>query len=409
MEGEVQMINFIKREFGIKVFSAFFAILLWLFVLNNISNPFEEKTLEVGIVVQNQASLEDKNIGINKPIVQGYVQVLVKGRKDKAANVSASDIEAVVDLSQIKDAGTKELPIRVSSKLEGVDVSLVKQKTFSIVVENIIEKSIPVMVSQTGKMKENYKVTKITTNPDNVTVRGVESMVNQAKVARTTVDVSNINKTITLKKDYKVYGSNDEELMELGKNGSVEATVEVAKEVSVTPTIKGKPSSDYTVTGYTLSKDRVLITGFPEQLESIDELSTETVNIENISKNSDIISFIRVPEGIKLVDTQKDITVSITVEQLKTREFQVGRTSVLLQNTDTANFNYEVVPETFKFTIKGRDKDIKSLEAANFKVSVDLTGIGEGSTNLPVKIILPSNDINRIDDNNIEIKVTKKQ
>jgi len=256
-------------------------------------------------------------------------------------------------------------------------------------------------------MKENYKITKVTPSQDTITVEGVESLVSQATSARTVIDISTINKSLTLKKDIKVYGKNDDELVELSKNGSIEVTVDIAKEVSVIPTIKGKPSNDYIITGYTTNKDRVLVAGFPEQLDSINELSTEPVSVENISKNSDIVSFISVPEGIKLVDTQKDITVSVKVEQLKTMDFQVNKTQIELQNKDETNFTYEIVPDVFKFTIKGRDQDIKNLVALNFKIYADLTGFSEGTVKIPVKIIMPNNDINRVDDNNIEVKITK--
>jgi len=407
MEGEIQMIHAFKRDIGIKVVSVFFAILLWLFVLNNIDNPFEKKNLDVGITVLNEASLEEKNLGLNRQLPQTYVQVEVKGRKDRNLMISASDIEATVDFTSIREAGPKELPIKVSSKVEGVEVTLVKPKTLSVQVEKIVQKTIPITISQSGKLKENYKITKITPQPENIVVEGVESLVNQASYAKTVLDVNNINKSITLKKDYKVYSANNEEIPELGKNGSVEVTVDVAKEVNVIPTIKGKPAKDYVLTGYTTSKDRVLVAGFPEQLDQLSDLSTEVVNIENISKSSDIISFIKIPDGIKLVDTQKDILVSIKVEQLKTKEFTVNKSAIVLQNNDTASFNYEVVPDTFKFTLKGLDKDLKSLDAANIKVTVDLTGVTEGVVSLPVKIILPNNDINRADENTIDIKITK--
>ena len=407
MEGEVQMMQIVKRDFGIKAVSVFFAILLWFIVLNNYDNPFEKKNLDVAINVLNQSSLIDKKLGINGQIQQNYVQVEVKGRRDKTDNISASDIEASVDLSQVRDAGSNELPVSVHSKKDGVDVTIVKPKTINFSIEKVVQKSIPVTVIQSGKMKENYKITKVTPSQDTITVEGVESLVSQATSARTVIDISTINKSLTLKKDIKVYGKNDDELVELSKNGSIEVTVDIAKEVSVIPTIKGKPSNDYIITGYTTNKDRVLVAGFPEQLDSINELSTEPVSVENISKNSDIVSFISVPEGIKLVDTQKDITVSVKVEQLKTMDFQVNKTQIELQNKDETNFTYEIVPDVFKFTIKGRDQDIKNLVALNFKIYADLTGFSEGTVKIPVKIIMPNNDINRVDDNNIEVKITK--
>lgn len=398
----------LKRDFGIKAVSIFFAILLWLFVLNNIDNPFEKKNLDVGIGILNQTSLDEKKLGLNKQLTQSYVQVEVRGRKDKTVGISASDIVASVDFSVIKDAGPKELPIKVSSNINGVDVYILKPSALNVVVEKRIQKSIPIIVTQNGKMKENYKIINITPQPENVTIEGVESLVNQATVAKTVIDINNINKSITLKKDFKVYGSKEEELPELSKNGSIEVTVDVAKEVSVIPSIKGNPAKDFIITGYTSNKDRVLISGFPEQLEAINELITDTVNIENISKNADIISFIKVPEGVKLADTQKDITVSVMVEQLQSKEFVVNKSAIALQNVDDTKFSYEIVPDTFKFIIKGKQNDIKSLNVASFKVTIDLTGVTEGISKLPVKIILPNNDINRVDDNPIEVKVTKK-
>ena len=86
MEGEIQMIQVFRKDLGIKAFSLFFAVILWLFVLNNIDNPFQKKNLDVNVTVLNSSSLDEKKLGQINASLDRVVRVEARGRKDKIIN-----------------------------------------------------------------------------------------------------------------------------------------------------------------------------------------------------------------------------------------------------------------------------------------------------------------------------------
>lgn len=397
-----------KKDISIKIVSVLFAVLLWLFVLNNIDNPFQSTSIAVPIRVLNENTLDEKGLGIRNKNYLKSVEVEVKGRKEQIAAVTGSDLEATVDFSSIKDSGKRELRVEVVSRKEGIQIGEVRPKTINVEVDKVIKKSFKVELVPVGKVKENYKIIRMAAAPEMVTLEGLESVINSIANVKATIDVNNLAKSMVIRKECKAYNKNEEEVAGATKNLEVEVSVEVAKEVPVVALVKGKPAKDFVEISHKASVEKVWVTGLPEVLDSVMELNTEPVNIDNINKSSDIKTTLRVPEGVKLVDASKELVVSVLVEALVQKDFAVKKEDLITLNMDENTFKYEILTASFNAGIKGKQKELNVLDPYSLRPTIDLTGLGEGTQKVPVKITLLNPELKLVDSYFVEVKISKK-
>lgn len=402
------MNEILKKDITIKALSVLFAILLWLFVLNNIDNPFQHTTFTVPVKIQNENVLAERGLGIRNKSYLKYIEVEVKGRRDRIATVTANDLEAYIDFSSIKDAGRKELEVGVLSHKEGVQVGDVKTKTISIDIDKIVTKSFKVELASVGRTKESYKIIRMAAAPEMVSIEGLESVIDSIGSVKASIDINNVSKSMVVRKECKVYNKNDEEITGLNKNLEIEVSIEVAKEVPVAVLVKGKPAADFVEVGHKLSADKVWITGLPEVLESIVELNAEPVSIDNLTKSADIKTSIRLPEGVKLVDASKEITVTVTIEPLARKEFTIKKEDLIVWNMDENTFKYEIVPASITVNIKGKQKDLNVLDPYSLRPTIDLAPLGEGTHKVPLKLTLNNTELKVVEEYTVEVKISKK-
>lgn len=405
MEGESKVNDFLKKDFNIRIISIVFAIFLWFFVLDSSANPFETKILSIPVKILNETSLQDKGLGIRNKELSASVNVTVRGRKDKINNITAYDFEAYVDFSKIKDAGNKELKVDILSNKDGISVESKKPQSIMVNVEKIIKNPIQINIIPKGTLKENYKIIKAVSDPVSVEVEGVESLVKEVATANAEVNVEGLNKSQVARVECKLLNKSGDEVTGFGKNFNVDVTIEVAKEVPVTPVVVGKPAKDFINKGSSVNPGKVLITGLPDVIDKLDGINTETVNIDNLNKNIEVVSLLKLPDGVKLVNSSKEVKVSVSVEQLVRKDFTLSKGDIGLINND-ASFKYAIITDPINVGIKGRQKDLDSLNIASLKPTVDVSRLTEGTYKLPLKFTLTS-DLTVAEEKTVEVEISK--
>ena len=311
------MNELLKKDIIIKIFSVLFAVLLWLYVLDN-ANPIKLKVLNVPLTVLNENTLMEKGIELKNKNYPKTISVTVKGRDEELKKVEADDFEAVLDFTRVKAAADKELAVvgpRYSGKSD-ITIGLVKPSVISLEMEKIQKNQFHVDIVTSGDLKQGYKIVKITTVPENISLQATDSLIKSVAAIKVVVDVGNLGRDLAVKKDCKVYNKKGAEIPVLSKNLSADIKIEVAKEVPVVVVVKGKPAKNFTDAARKVKPSTVLITGTPDVLAKISELKTEPIDIENSSGTVDTTRLIKLPEGVKIYGTAQEVAVSVVIEQL---------------------------------------------------------------------------------------------
>ncbi|MCX7922476.1 MAG: CdaR family protein [Clostridia bacterium] len=398
------MNRLLKNSITLKIISIMLAVLLWFIV-----NPFEEKVLTVPLKVINENTLNDKGIVLKNKNYLRSIAITISGSKEKIKNISASDFEVMLDFSRIQSASEKSLTVDTPVYLGTEKLSLkdleIKPKAIAVDLGKIEENPFYVQVETTGKLKENYEIISKSAIPHTISLQGLDSLINSVAAVKVYVDVSKLDRNITVKKECRVYNKKGEEIPELSRKLYADVKLEVAKRVPVIPIIKGIPAKNYIGGDSNVKPGDVLITGLPEDLAGINSLETMPIDIENANKTISTASLVKLPEGIRLVNASREVAVNVAIEQLVQKSFVIKKEDIKLMNTEIDNsLKYEIQTLELKVEIKGSKKDLETLETENFMTSVDVAGKGPGTYQLPLKIGLPDS-VKLIGEYSIDIKV----
>jgi len=403
------VIEIIRKDIALKVISVFSAILLWLVVLNR-DNPYDSKTVFVPIREINKETLEEKKLYLkNYDDLPRSVEINYRGRREVAVNVLPADFSVVLDYSKIKSAEDKTIRLNEPYLVNPKDIAIIGYNPHfvRIELENIVEREFPIDVVLQGEPEAGYRVVGVSQNPKSVVFKERESLINTVSSVKANLDIKGLNKNLETKLECKAYNKKGEEIAQLSKNVFADIKIEMGKVVPVIPDVRGKPHQDYVDTGISVSPAQAVITGNPDVIAGIKELTTEPIDIENIRESLNTKGLVKLPDGVRLAGMQNEFAVSVGIEQLQKKEYIIPRESISIKNTvDDGSLHYEVKTENVTVVLKGRQGDLDSISLNSLKPSIDVRGLDEGAHSVALNIVLPPS-IKLDNEKSIEVKISK--
>lgn len=408
MEGETKMNEIFKKDITIKIISVLIAVFFWVYVYDADVNPYTTQAMTVPIKSINNSALIDKDIMLDSNLPEN-IEVKVSGRKQALEKLKENDIKAVADFEKIKSIDDKTLSIAISCNKKDVSVdNLNTGYSVDVSLSRLKGDTFPIKIVPNITFKQGYKKLKMTVIPDSCKLEEEESIIDSVDEIRATLDIKDLDRDTTKRVECKVYNKEGKNITKyFEKVITADVKIEVAKEVPVTLVVNGKPEPDYVEVARNISPKTVLISGSPELLAKINDLKTEPVSIEKLSHNLDVTGTIKLPDGIRLADAEKDIAVSVAIEHLEVKTFTVAKGDIKILNIiNDSGYKYEIKTESTSLILKGLMKDISEMRLEKLNPTVDIQGLVEGTHKLPVNIDLPST-VKLMQKVNVEVSVKK--
>ncbi len=406
MEGEIQVNDLFKKDITVKVISVLIAVIFWLYVSNS-SNPFTTKTFSIPVKIENEAYLNQSGY-IIKNKYRTSIDVTVRGRQEAIDKVRTTDFEASLDFSQIKSVNDKTLKITgpvctqkdihiLSSNPPGIDVQLARNKNGTF----------PVELKSNVTMKPGYVLINTSITPDSQSFLAEESIIDSVGTVKANLDLKNLDRDTTQTVGCKVYNKDGNEISSLSTGLKVNVKLEVAKEVPVSLVTRGRLATDYVETLRVIEPLKILLSGPADALSKLNDIKTEQIDIDKIKGNFTATVPLVVPEGMKLVNSPKEIMVNINVEKLVVRDIELLQKDIsILNGINDGSMNYEIKTEKLTIKIKGRQPDVDAIKVSDLMSAVDVSNLTEGMHNLPLNINLPL-QVKLMTQANVEVKVAK--
>ena len=356
------------------ILSVFLAVIVWFMVIY-VNDPDITTTVsDLNVRFVGEMSLRDKKLAVTGKDKIPELSVVVTGKRSDLMNFM-DDIYVQVDVSDIDATGEYNLSGVISIPTTRISVEKEKYGDIPITVEPLEMKDIEVTVKQTGMLKD--KIVKSSVNNPTVTITGAKSEIDEVAGAIATVDVSSIQEDGVENVNYLLTDANGELI---NKNETIESArsyVEVvnAKLLPVVPRLSAELDK-----GYILKADKSFATPASVTV-GVDETNTDDKVIALIDKvpsdgfgeyELELSSGMYIPEDNKKVKYKLDI-VKKAVAQL---ELTVQAQNV--QSGLTAKINNKLIAQVW-----GEEGKITT---DNVKAYVDVSGLGAGTYNLPVKI-----------------------
>jgi len=351
------------------------------------------------------------------------VTVTVRGPQSTLDQLDTDDIEVRADLTNM-GAGLHRVNLepRVSRRAS-VDTS---PRQIIITLEEASEQFKPITVITTNAPPAGYEMGADSPSLDvsQVLVSGPLSKVEQVNAVRVSLDLA--DERSTFQGDYRLVP------IDLDGNSVSEVTLDPPtvhisvqveprpdiREVRVTPNILAETLPDgYALTEITYDPQVILVSGSLERLENAPgTFFTDPIDLVGRTSSFEQNVTVQIPDENLFVVGEQNIRVTIGITPLiASRQFDripiqtfgvdVGQTAALALDEVTV-------------LITGPQLLVQELEPNNLRVVVDLTGLGEGSYQLPPDVsisqgqtadtnlsVLPA-EIDVVITNNIEVTET---
>lgn len=305
-----------SKKFWGKVVCGLLAILMWIYVSYD-ENPTSTNTYtNIPVTITGIAELEARNITVLSGTL--LVAVKVSGARNALSRLNKSDINAIADVSNITGTGEQNPIITIVGIPDALSVEEKKITSGKLVTDILIKKIVEVGIDITGTMNDSVIEGEKRVTPEQITIKGPGTLLENVTAWTEAIDVSNITKSENIYNTGIVLKDSSGGIIknEMITKSENEATVTInclgKKEVKVNkPDIVGSLSG-YIVNVESVSPETVVITGPVETVENIDSVDVDDIDAYYAIASKSFARDLRLPEDVRSETSRVSVSVSVT-------------------------------------------------------------------------------------------------
>lgn len=416
-----EMKKFFMDNVGLKIIALFFALFLWVIVVN-IDNPIKRGTFaDVPVTIINDDIITQEG-NVYQVVGEQKVNVVISAKRKTLQSISKSSIIATADIKAM-DLDTGLVPIKISLNgytNDSYESAEAVPRNLQIKTEKTGKKVLSLTVSSSGEPRDGYVFGDMTVHPEKITITGSESKIAQVESAVAKINVAGLSRDAEVTAELFLYDSDGNSVDQsqlsnnLGEEGiTVSVQVFEKKTVSVSCKISGEPAEGYKVSRYVSEPEGVQICGPSSVISKVTQIAIPDTELniegesEKIEKTIDITPYL--PEGTKLVDENGgNVLVTVVIEPEGTRTIEFLVSSIKINNLDEKlKVTYEPDAEII-LRFKGEDQLLDVLDVRN-SVSVDMKNCTRpGTYSIPVSVDVPEG-IQLMEDVSVQLVLEEKK
>lgn len=399
-----------KNNIPIKVLAAIFAIILWVYVMNEVNPIIDKEISNIPVSYIGLQKLDQSNIMLMEP-KEATISVKVSGRRDQVLTLNEKDMLAEVDLEGYKE-GKYKIPVKVQGKGNVEEIVDFNPKEILFEFNEVIEKQMTVNVNTKGSLKTGFILGTPTVKPVDVLLKGPSSWINGVDKVAAAVNVEGMQKDIHVNVPITVKDAKGQDVNGIEKNIShVDIVIPVykTKEVPIKVETTGKVSSGYEVTNITVEPNTIAIKGKSEIVDSITEISTKEVSLNGIRGSKYITDVeLNIPEGVSTVNETNKVNAQIQVEKVEMKSFYYNSQEIKIKNLSSDYIVSSIFPEKVQIQVQGPESALGYVSSKYITPYVEADELVEGKYTLELKADdLYKVSISSIIPNVVEIEIQK--
>lgn len=354
-----------------KIISIVLAISLWLYVIE-VENPMKKQVLyNIPVQLLNEDNLTSKGLALSGE-AEYSVDVTVEGKRSDLAKLKSSEVIANADLFGYS-IGKNYIPVTIKLP-EGITMVQTDPSKINVVIEELVEVAKPIKVNFVGQFEDGVEAGQIITSPVEVKVSGAKSEVNAVSYIKVDVNTAKLTaEPVTIAAKAAAVNSAGDVVQNVRLSSSfvdVSARLAQIKEVPLHVEVTGDVAPIYEVKDLNVP-DSIKIKGSKEELAAINVLTAAAVDLGAVSSTSKIPLDIPLPPGIEFATGYENMTVSITIKPVATKEFIYTADEILREGVDGAS-NISIATPQIKITASGSEDVISGLTKEDIQPYVTL-------------------------------------
>lgn len=367
------------------VISILLAIILWAYVVGQVNPATKQTYTNIPVTIENENVLWNQGLAIEDP-GSITVDVTISGTRRAVNALSKDDIKVTADVSQLS-RGRNTVTLRVS-KPENISVSRISDETVTIIVDDLVTKTVDTRAKFTGKSKGSSEPGEVSVSPSTVTVSGTKTQTDKVKYAQASVEKSRIKeKPTTVTADLAPVTSNGAQVRHVRMSDSsatVTATMEQKKEVDLRVSFTGSVPEGYKIKSRDVPK-KVTIKGSSDTLKDIDSITADDINLKDITSTRSVDLSLNMPDGTEVAEESKGLSAKIVMEDMKTEEFEFDESDISAADVPDG-LDANIANGKFKVKITAAESYLNKISASDIDLSVSLSGYQRGTHSVAIKV-----------------------
>lgn len=388
------MDNWFNSKWFVRGISLGFAILLFVVVYMDDTKYQTESKIPSGS--DKVHTFDDVPVDVlidgEKFVVSGVPDAVSLSLEGSTRNltpvITLRNFEVYVDLRDLGE-GTHTVELMYDKIPTELSV-YIEPKTIEIDIEERAIEEFPVEIDFTNldQLPEGYELGKPEVKPGTVKIASSRSVIEQIAIVKAYIDVADLTESVNNREvPVNVYDNQGNALTVRVDPTNVVVSVDVdnpSKVVPVEVSTKGELPDDYELLSMTPKVDELEIFAVTAVLEGIEKLTTEEIDLSDITESKAVEVNLDLPEGAQV--ESKTIEVQIEVEQTKVIE----DISIDVTNDDGQDIVFkDPVEPLMSVTLVGDDELVKEVTVDDIKLSIDVKDLEIGEHKVPVAVVGP--------------------
>ena len=391
------MKNKILNNFGYKILSVVFAIILWLVVMNISDYNITKEIEDIPVTQLNGDVLEELDQMYD--VASGdTVDIIVKGRRSVVSNLSASDFTATADLSTMSITNSVQIFVTPKNKSIADDISITYiDNTMKLNLEDRVEAQFPVKIKTTGSTSTGYAVGSSSANPNIITISGPKSTMDKITEVVVNVSVQNAKADFETRAEIEIYDAygepiNIDKLTLSDEFVDVSVVIYPVKEIDINVEVKGKPETGYTVSEIIYQPQTIKVAAAEDDLRFIKSIDIDDISVsgmaEDLQTTIDLKEYL--DKGVVVADGSTEVVITVKIEKIEDKTYTFGQTNITFKNKKpgyTYKIEFDGEP---KIKVSGIGTAIADIDFEDIDLTIDCSDMSVGThSNVEIHITGP--------------------
>lgn len=386
----------ITSNWGLKLASLIFAIIIW-FLVTNINDPvISVRYTNVPVTLKNTNLITDQ--GQVYTILDGsdtISSVTIYAPRSIIDSLSQNNVVATADVQDLSSLNTVTINVTTNKYSDKIQKIVTSTDVVKLSVERKASKTLALTATTSGTLSDGYIIGDVTTEQNMIRINGPESVIQNIQSAEVDVDVTGFTSNIGTDADIILYDADgdpvDSSQVSMNiKSVRVNVSIYGTKYVPLNYVVTGEPANGYILTGKIDSNpSEVLIAGRSSVISSVNEITIKDdgLNVTGLSKNLnytvDVSKYL--PSGVTFGDPDYHGTAAVVVH--------IGSVSEETYDVSTKNVTISGKVDGFDINIDDSEHDTVSLTLQGLKSELDAISAGSLEGTVDIDEILESNGL----------------
>lgn len=375
------MINFLKNNTMLKLFSILLAVLMWIYVVQ-IENPQFEITVQgISVRLLNESQLASRGLMIVEQS-SDTMSIRAKGKRQSVIGLKAADVSASIDVGNIQQAGNYSFAPQLTFPDDSISVAEKNPRSITISVDLKGEKNQDITAKVTGTPKEGYYAAEPELYQKEVVIQGPSGLLEQIAKVTAVIDVDGAKKDVKKQVKLQLLKSDGSEIISDKITVSTPVVTVVCKiyptkKVNLEYEVTGSLNvEDYSLKETVISNPSITVAGSEDVLEHLEYIDLGSFDLGEVTP-SNYKKVFPIPLGDSLISVDGIRNVAVEAVLVSDRKKLVEVTGFQLEHLDS-KAQASVITQSLQIELEGDKEVLAQVSEDSLTVTLDLEGCVEG-------------------------------